>query len=64
MGRVDLVTQERDNVEYEVTDLDHYYEFLGGLSRTVEEFRGEKAEIMVSDSTEEEIYVEDLILIL
>lgn len=60
LGRVDLVTQERDNVEYEVTDLDHYYEFLGGLSRTVEEFRGEKAEIMVSDSTEEEIYVEDL----
>ncbi|MBU4534296.1 MAG: cobaltochelatase subunit CobN [Euryarchaeota archaeon] len=32
---MDLVTQERDTVEYEVTDLDHYYEFLGGLSRTV-----------------------------
>ncbi|GAB4316428.1 MAG: cobaltochelatase subunit CobN [Methanobacteriaceae archaeon] len=60
MERVDLVSQERDNVEYEVTDLDHYYEFLGGLSRTIESKKGEKAEILVVDSTEEELYVEDL----
>lgn len=57
---VDMVTQERDNSEYEVTDLDHYYEFLGGLSRTIESQKGEQAEIMVVDSTEEELQVEDL----
>lgn len=57
---IDIVTQERDNTEYEVTDLDHYYEFLGGLSRTVQDKRGEKAEILVIDSTEEEVVVDDL----
>ncbi|MDI6644037.1 MAG: cobaltochelatase subunit CobN [Methanobacteriaceae archaeon] len=60
MERVDLVSQERDNIEYEVTDLDHYYEFLGGLSRTIESKKGEKAKILVVDTTEEELYVEDL----
>lgn len=57
---VDVVTQERDNSEYEVTDLDHYYEFLGGLSRSVQEKKGERAEILVVDSTEEDVVVEDL----
>ncbi|MBA7676263.1 Aerobic cobaltochelatase subunit CobN [subsurface metagenome] len=57
---IDIVTQERDNTEYEVTDLDHYYEFLGGLSRTVQDKKGEKVEILVIDSTEEDVVVEDL----
>ena len=57
---VDLVTQERDNTEYEVTDLDHYYEFLGGLARSVQDKKGEKAEVLVVDSTEEDVVVEDL----
>lgn len=60
LSSVDLVTQERDSVEYEVTDLDHYYEFLGGLARTVEDIKGKKAEVTVIDSTEEEVQVEDL----
>ncbi len=60
MEGVDLVSQERDNSEYEVTDLDHYYEFLGGLSSTIESQKGEQVEIMVVDSTEEEIHVENL----
>ncbi len=57
---IDIVTQERDNTEYEVIDLDHYYEFLGGLSRTVQEKKGQKADTLVIDSTEEEVVVEDL----
>jgi len=60
LSSIDVVTQERDNTEYEVTDLDHYYEFLGGLSRTVQDKKGEKAEVLVIDSTEEEVVVEDL----
>ena len=55
-----IVTQERDSTEYEVTDLDHYYEFLGGLSRAVQDKKGEKTEILVVDSTEEDVVVEDL----
>ncbi|MEW6041750.1 MAG: cobaltochelatase subunit CobN, partial [Elusimicrobiota bacterium] len=57
---INIVAQERDNTEYEVTDLDHYYEFLGGLSRTVQDKRGETAEVLVIDSTEEDVVVEDL----
>lgn len=57
---VDVVAQERDNTEYEVTDLDHYYEFLGGLARSVQDKKGEKAEVLVVDSTEEDVVVEDL----
>ncbi|MHA1293445.1 MAG: magnesium chelatase subunit H [Promethearchaeota archaeon] len=57
---IDIVTQERDNMEYEVTDLDHYYEFLGGLARTVQDKKGQKSEILILDSTEEEITIEDL----
>ncbi len=60
LGRVDMVSQERDGVEYEVTELDHYYEFLGGLSKSVERKRGRQAELMVVDTTEDDILVEDL----
>jgi cobaltochelatase CobN len=40
--------------------LDHYYEFLGGLTRTVQEKKGQETETLVVDSTEEEVVVEDL----
>ena len=60
LSSIDVVTQERDNTEYEVTDLDHYYEFPGGLSRAVQDKKGEKAEVLIIDSTEEDVVVEDL----
>ena len=52
-----IVSQIRDNQEYEITDLDHYYEFFGGLSKSVELVRGEKAQMYVSDTTGREIVV-------
>ena len=58
LSKVDIVAQVRDNVEYEITDLDHYYEFLGGLSRSVAEARGEKPVVFVADSTREIVKVE------
>ena len=48
---VDVVSQIRDNVEYELIDLDHYYEFFGGLSKTVEVARGSKAAMYITDNT-------------
>lgn len=60
LSNVDVVSQVRDTVEYEITDLDHYYEFLGGLSRAVEEQRGSKPEVLIADTTRENIKVEDV----
>lgn len=60
LGSVGLVAQERDTIEYEVTDLDHYYEFLGGLSRAVKKIRGQDAPVMVVDQTGDTPEVEDL----
>ncbi len=57
---VEAIVQERDNTEYEVTDLDHYYEFMGGLAGSLRRGTGREAQIMVIDTTEEEVVVEDL----
>lgn len=58
LERVDVVSQVRDSHEYEIMDLDHYYEFFGGLSRTVESIRGEAPEMLISDTTKEIIRTE------
>jgi cobaltochelatase CobN/magnesium chelatase subunit H len=61
VGQVDLVTQVRDSHEFEVTDLDHYYEFFGGLARSARELRGGRApRILIADTTGETIDVRDL----
>ncbi len=57
---VEAIAQERDNIEYEVTDLDHYYEFMGGLSRSLHRQTGRETDIMIIDTTEEEVEVEAL----
>ncbi|RLG82131.1 MAG: magnesium chelatase subunit H, partial [Thermoprotei archaeon] len=56
----DIVLQIRDSVDYEITDLDHYYEFLGGLSRTITELKNKKPEILVADTTRERIKIETI----
>ncbi len=48
---VEIVSQVRDNNEYEITDLDHYYEFFGGLAKSVEMVKGKKAVMLVTDTT-------------
>lgn len=55
---VDLVSQIRSNHEYEVTDLDHYFEFFGGLAKSVEIARGHKVEIYITDTTGEQVETE------
>ncbi|MCX7841810.1 MAG: magnesium chelatase subunit H [Clostridia bacterium] len=50
---VEIVSQIRSSHEYEVTDLDHYYEFFGGLSKSVELVKGKKAVVYISDTTGE-----------
>lgn len=48
---VDVVTQMRDMAERELIDLDHYYEFFGGLCKTVEVSRGSKASMYITDNS-------------
>lgn len=60
LSNVDVVAQVRDTIEYEITDLDHYYEFLGGLARTVKEKRGSEPAVLVVDTTKETVKVEDV----
>jgi cobaltochelatase CobN len=64
LDTVDVVAQVRDNEEYGIADLDHYYEFLGGLSSSVERVRktrtssGSRAArpvVLVADSTRDRI---------
>ncbi|MBB6696692.1 cobaltochelatase subunit CobN [Clostridium algidicarnis] len=57
---VELVSQIRSNHEYQVTDLDHYYEFFGGLAKSVEMVKGKQAKLYITDTTEEKIFTETL----
>ena len=57
---VDLVTQVRYANEYEITDLDHYYEFLGGLKKTVEQVKDKRVEALWIDTTLEKPKVKSI----
>jgi len=60
LKKVEVVSQVRDSNDYEVTDLDHYYEFFGGLSKSVEVLKGKKPEMLIVDTTKEVIKVESV----
>jgi cobaltochelatase CobN len=68
LNTVDVVAQVRDNEEYGIADLDHYYEFLGGLSTSVESVRKAKSPsgrrtrpiVLVADSTRDKIKTADI----
>ena len=68
LDTVDVVSQVRDNEEYGIADLDHYYEFLGGLSNSVESVRKSKPSsgrktrpvVLVADSTRDKIKTMDI----
>lgn len=58
--QVEVMSQIRNNVEYEFTDLDHYYEFYGGLAKAVENEKGKKPVMLVADTTGEEVRVQNV----
>jgi cobaltochelatase CobN len=65
LDTVEVVSQVRNSEEYGVADLDHYYEFLGGLSKSVEVVQKSRSAnkakksgkplILVADSTRDKI---------
>lgn len=60
LARIELVSQVRDAVDREIIDLDHYYEFFGGLARAVQKERGILPKMLISDTTEEVVRTEDV----
>ena len=60
LGTVELIAQERDGSEYDVTDLDHYYEFLGGMASAATVSGAQQTDIMIVDQAEGDSEVEEL----
>lgn len=58
--QVESMSQVRNNVEYELTDLDHYYEFYGGLAKAIENEKGSKPVMLVADTTGKEVRVQNI----
>lgn len=60
LRNVEIVSQIRSSHEYEITDLDHYYEFFGGLSKSVEMVKGKKVKMYITDTTTDRITSESI----
>ncbi len=50
-GSIDTTFQNLDSSEVSITDVDHYFEYLGGLTSLVEAKSGERPDVMVADTT-------------
>ena len=49
LRNVTLTFQNIDSYEIGISDIDHYYEYLGGVSKTVEHLSGSRPDILVGD---------------
>ena len=45
LARVEATYQNIDSAEVGITDVDHYFEYLGGLSRAVDKRAGARPEV-------------------
>lgn len=50
LSRVDVTYQNIDTTEVGITDVDHYFEYLGGVSKAVEKQTGARPSIYLSDT--------------
>ena len=50
LKKVTLTFQNLDSFEIGLSDIDHYYEYLGGVSKSVEVLGGAKPKVMVGDT--------------
>ncbi len=58
LSKVEMISQVQDTYEYDITDLDHYYEFFGGFAKAVENIRGEKPQLLTTNTATEAIRTE------
>ena len=49
LGTVQATFQNVDSVEVGISDVDHYYEYLGGMTKSVEKLRGTRPTVMVAE---------------
>ncbi|MBI3653725.1 MAG: cobaltochelatase subunit CobN [Acidobacteria bacterium] len=50
LARVEVSYQNIDTTEVGITDVDHYFEYLGGVSKAVEKYAGARPTIYLSDT--------------
>jgi magnesium chelatase subunit H len=50
LARVEVTYQNIDTIEVGITDVDHYFEYLGGVSKAVEKRAGKRPRIYLSDT--------------
>ncbi|HEU4326026.1 MAG TPA: magnesium chelatase subunit H [Roseiflexaceae bacterium] len=50
LATVDATFQNIDSFEVGISDIDHYYENLGGITKSVERLRGVRPAVMVADA--------------
>jgi magnesium chelatase subunit H len=50
LSRVEVTYQNIDTTEVGITDVDHYFEYLGGVSKAVEKQKGARPRIYLSDT--------------
>jgi magnesium chelatase subunit H len=60
LSRVEATYQNLDSFEVGITDVDHYFEYLGGISKAVETITKSRPSIYVSDSLSPQIKVRSL----
>jgi magnesium chelatase subunit H len=60
LGRVEAAYQNIDSFEIGITDVDHYFEYLGGVSRAVEKNASSRPAIYLSDTLSRETRVRSL----
>ncbi|HYO90910.1 MAG TPA: cobaltochelatase subunit CobN, partial [Pyrinomonadaceae bacterium] len=60
LSRVEATYQNIDTFEIGITDVDHYFEYLGGVSKAVEKRRGARPAIYLSDALSNEAKIRSL----
>lgn len=50
LATVDATFQNVDSFELGVSDVDHYYEYLGGVTKSVEKLRGARPQVLVAEA--------------
>lgn len=50
LSKVDAAFQNIDSFEIGISDIDHYYEYLGGVTKSVEKLRSKKPSVLVADA--------------
>ncbi len=60
LAQVEATYQNIDNAEIGITDVDHYFEYLGGLTQAVEKRAGKKPSVSLADAVSPVLRVRSL----